>query len=209
MTDLFRGYDLTTIADEVAQTEWDRLVAQRATAGVPGPVWDNLDKFTRQQFKSNLLPIITAVLDAIDKAEANAIKPKQMVDYDYANADRTDPRWYENQDHQHDVTTATVWVLHLHVRPEDKDAVLERMALHACPTGEYTYGDSWRQWMETSEGDDDVRLGIYINAPTDSAARLADTLALNAAFASRNPNIATDYALSTAGDFAEQLPVSP
>jgi hypothetical protein len=128
---------------------------------------------------------------------------KPMIEYVYNSSTRDDPRWYENQPHQHDVSTATTWALHLHVKGEsDRDLILDRMAALLEATGEYTYGDSWRQWGEPAEGDDDLHMVVYFTARPDDAARVGGHLATHATFAARSSTMLS-FAVSTSGDYAE------
>jgi hypothetical protein len=223
MTDLFRGYDLTTVADKVAEAHYNRIKHAAENKYPPeadgSPAkgnprlteWVDLDRYQKSQIKAELLPLITDVLEALESDQVKPTEARQMVEYDYNNGNRSDPRWYENQDHQHSTETATVWALHLHVPAdfsgENRDRILERMSILPEPTGEYTWGDSWRQWCEPPEGIGDVRLCIYFHATPDRASAVGGHLATHATFAMLGPRAvdALEYAFSTSGDYAEQV----
>lgn len=215
MTDLFRGYDLTTVLDTVSEKRWTaaREDALKNSVVTPEeyPDWENLSAVHKRNFKESLLPVVTDVLEALESDQVKPTEAKQMVDYDYLNADRKDPRFYENQPEQHDTATATVWALHLHVHPSVADAVLERMSVMPETTGEFTFGDSWRQWGEPTEGEHDGHMVVYFHATPVQAAAIGFNLANHATFAAMtalggdNADIAK-YAVSTSGDYAEQLP---
>jgi len=126
------------------------------------------------------------------------------------------PDHYENQDHQHDIYTATVWTLHLNVHPEAREAVLERVSQLPEATGEYTYGDSWREWGEETADDDDRHMCIYFTAEPKQAyrvgAHIADHVHVVATRArsdllvlleATHPNL--NFAISTSGDYSQQL----
>ena len=207
--------DLTVVADTVAEKDFDRRRQEALERGFTPetlPTWDELEPLSKRNFKAQLLPIIIDVLDALEKDEVKPPEAKTMVEYDYLNNDRSDPRWYENQHPiQHEVRTATVWTLHLNIHPKCKDAVLSRMALLPEPTGEYTYGDSWFEWGEKAKSDTDRHLAIYFRADPEKAQAVGYHLANHATFAAMqvlggdNAKI-PPYAVSTAGDYAEQIP---
>lgn len=232
MTDLFRGYDLTTVVEKVAQKHYERTIesikqvqqndeAQRIAEGQgmePANTpqyyaWEDLSPVDKRNFKESVLPLITDVLDALESDQVKPTEAKQMYEYPYLNAgvDRHDPRFYENVDIMHDVKTSTVWALHLNIHPKCKDAVLERMSILPEPTGEYTYGDSWTEWGEGTSDDADRHLTIYFDATPAKAAAIGYHLANHATFAAMqvlggdNATI-PPYAVSTAGDYAEQIP---
>lgn len=227
MTDLFKGHDLTTISDKVAESQWTkrRAAAIITEPGFEGklPEWDGLEPPARLAFKNSLLPVIIDVLEALDDDPSQVSGTpdiKAMVEYGFAEGDRTEGHWYENQfPIQHDVSTTTFWALHLRMpayrQPEEaeaaKNAVLERMAMLPEVTGEYTYGDSFRQWCEPSEGGADLRLCIYFTATPGRALSVGEYLAHFAWIAIDDGVIpafnASTYAISTAGDYAAQIEV--
>lgn len=71
-------------------------------------------------------------------------------------------RNYEDMPGQGSPETAKFWCLHLRVHPGDLISALEIIEGHG--TGEYTYGDSWREWMEVTDDPKDMRLGVYFEA---------------------------------------------
>lgn len=214
MTDLFRGYDLTTVADQVAEAHWGRQLAAAKIAeeSKAQRTWDKLPANIKHSVKSGLLPIITDVLNALESDQVKPTEAKQMVEYGYDKGDRADPRWYENQHPlQHDTATATVWALHLNLHESVLKPVLERMSVLPETTGEYTYGDSFREWGATPPDDEsDGHLVIYFHATPTQAASIGyhmanhATIAAMQAFGAQGANI-PPYAVSTAGDYAEQL----
>jgi hypothetical protein len=223
VTDLFRGYDLTTVAETVAEKQYNRLrqkVLSRDPVAADDPdrvpTWESLSPVDKRNYKESLLPVITDVLDALESDQVKPTEAKQMVPYGYNNGDRRDPRWYENQHPlQHDTTTATVWTLHLNVRPEHKDAVLERMSVMPEVTGEFTYdGDSWKEWGEATKNASDQHLAVYFHATPAKAKDIGAHLADHAQFAVARAygadalgvmNISPTHAVSTSGDYAEQV----
>jgi hypothetical protein len=139
---------------------------------------------------------------------------KAMLPYAYTKSDRDDPRWYENQHPlQSDTTTATVWTLHLNVRPEALGAVLNAMAEAPETTGEYTYeGDSWVEWGTPTADLDDQHLAVYFRSKPEDAAILGASLATQASNAARTSLTGYDvltlplpHHVSTSGDYAEQV----
>lgn len=212
MNDMFRGYDLSAVIETVAEKEFDRRREGAMKSGYSPdalPTWAQIPPVARHGFKASILPLVTDILDALEGAKPEV---KRMVFYDYLNNDRSDPRWYENQHpEQHDVKTATVWALHINLHASCKDAVLERLALVPEVTGEYTYGDSWGQWGEEVEGDDDGHMVIYFHSPPEQATFIGYHLANHVTFAAMKKlggDSATipAHAVSTAGDYAEQIP---
>lgn len=206
-------HDLTRIVDAVARAAHERRRAQHREGpsrdGVP--VWDDLPPTVVLDLKNQVLPIITDVLAALP--EPGKV---QMYEYNFLAplSDRTDSHWYENQiPEQHDVKTATVWALHMNIRPEVLAGVLEEASnINDALTGEYTYGDSWLEWGEETEDDDNRHLVIYFNAAPGWAkitgGHIADRLAMAAAVASGadgRPNVIPAHWVSTSGDYAEQL----
>lgn len=218
MTDKFRGYDLTTVADKVAEAEWTRrrneILARDPFKDEKLAEWADLEPVSKTNFKSTLLPIITSVIDALEADEVQPFEAKPMVEYAYDASTRDDPRWYENQPDEHDTSKASVWVMHMPLAENCLSAALERMALMPETTGEYTYGDSWIEWCEPATEDSGKRLGIYFRATPAQANGIGYHLANHctiAAMHSLGGDNATipPYAVSTAGDFAEQLDVRP
>lgn len=221
MTDLFRGYDLTTVADKVAEAQWAKRRDEALSRGFEVqdlPEWADVPPVGKHNFKSNLLPIITDVLEALESDQVKPTEGKEMVEYDYGNsklAGRDDPRWYENQHpDQHDVSKATVWVMHMPLAEEGLPAALERMSVMPETTGEYTFGDSWIEWGEPATEDSGKRLGIYFHATPAQAYGIGYHLANHVTIAvlRSSPEREVDvppYAVSTSGDFAEQLDVRP
>lgn len=202
--------DLTEILEHVGKTLQD---AAHARNEAPAP-WDDLPPLAKRSLKEALLPIVLATLECIDKNPADAASNtpnKVMQPYDWNSRDYPAdmfPDAYENQEHQHDLSTCSVWVLHLNIRPEAKGAVLERMSELPETTGAFIYGDSWEEWGEKSKGDDDMHLAIYFKANPREAWRIGSHIADHALVAAQrasNDAINTAFAISTSGDYAEQL----
>ena len=154
---------------------------------------------------------------------------KQMRVYNYnSQVDGGNPALYENQPHQHDLYSCDVWALHLDIPAEAKDAVLE--VLRKLPeehgiTGEYTYGDSFQEWGE-GEGTHLVVYfkhdnTVYADQPWSvwwAGERIAniayaivfartedDTLLMKRAKLPTGATVTTHFAVSTSGDYAEQV----
>lgn len=117
-----------------------------------------------------------------------------MVPYGYNNADRSDPRWYENQPNQINKTTATVWALHLNIDADDLDNVLAVVARTPEATGEYHWGDSWDEWGEDSANPD--HLVIYFESVLPVARETGAAICVLVGAKS-------NFDVSTAGDWAE------
>ena len=227
MTNRSEG-NLTEIVEQVSSRAFDRMRRDDA------PTWEQLDRYTQQQVKQDLLPIIMDVLDIVD----NEPKPDDPVRLDGALSEshfatyallHGDDFWqhyrfveghggsYEN-DHpkQHDIQTATAWCLHLEVQePRRVRPILEALAnvpVRATSgrlTGEFIEeGDSFAEWGEPREEGQSGRLGIYFVAASIPEAQATGNfmagIALRAAgeFAD---DLAKHYAISTAGDYAEQI----
>lgn len=200
--------------------------------------FDELSLANRNRAKESLLPFLTAVLNGIEATggkreypphtdptlpgvlrdfRAHSIdppgNPTPMYEYTYNSAvHQMDPGSYENIPHMHDLATCTVWTLHLHVAPEHKQAVLDRMALLPFVTGEYIYGDSWTEWGEETDDDADRHLAIYFRAESAVANKTGFHLANHATLAALRADRETDlteakleYAISTSGDYAVQF----
>lgn len=216
MTDLFRGYDLTTVADKVAEAQWARLLSEAREKGFNKevPEWDTLGAVQKLNYKSTLLPIITSVLEALESEQVKPTEAKIMHVYDWTSFQQreTGIAGYEDDVNQHDKATCTTWVLHMNLHPLVKDAVLERMAVLPETTGEYTYGDSWTEWGEPTTDDTDRHMAIYFDATPRRAAEIGTHLANHATFAGMKA-LGGDgadippFAISTSGDYAEQLEV--
>lgn len=214
MTDLFRGYDLTTVADKVAESQWMKRREEALSRGFEAekiPPWHELEPLAKLNFKSSLLPVITDVLDALESDQVKPTEAKKMVPYGFNEGDRSDPRWYENQlPTQHDTATATVWTLHINVHPSAKDAMLERASVLPETTGEFIYGDSWREWGEETDDDTNRHLGIYFDATPARAFQVAEHLCNHLVMAAVKAAGAQggsmpEWHVSTAGDWAEQV----
>lgn len=130
------------------------------------------------------------------------VSRKPMVEYDQI----VEGYKFEGDPQMCDTAQATVWVLHLNVHPSVKDAVLERMSELRDTTGFYNYGDSFEAWGETSQGDDDKHLAIYFRArhPLGRAYLTGAHLWAHATVAGGS-RVGVNFAVSTAGDFAEQI----
>jgi len=125
-----------------------------------------------------------------------------MMEYAYLTGDRSDPRWYENQPEQLDPQKATVWALHLHVDADEYHKIMKVAPNLPRITGEYTYGDSWLEWGEENKGDDDGHLVLYFDAYHDHADAVGSSI-VSFLLSTINRPI-PDYAVTTAGDYAEQ-----
>ena len=123
-------------------------------------------------------------------------------EYDY-NGNDTSRSWYEHDPVLLDAATATVWALHLHVPdgPEARGEVLKRLSLLPHVTGEFTHGDSWSEWGEPKDGEDDCHMVIYYRAAPHRAWEIGVEIA-NRTGLDMDP---TKFAVSTAGDYAEQV----
>lgn len=137
----------------------------------------------------------------------------QMSIYGYNQASGTDrtenPRFYENQPAECRIGTAKHWTVHFQVPDsESVGLVLDRVRQlsGAGLTGEYVYGDSWIAWGEKPQNDDDKVLHLYFVAETPELARQRGTHIANHAYFSVRNTVSIDYAISTAGDWAEQIP---
>lgn len=106
--------------------------------------------------------------------------------------------------------TATVWTLHLRIKPATVEAVQATadriMATGAeCLTGDYIGGDSFAEWCEVYDGqpwyaDYGRALHVFYTAPDLGTAQA--TGAILGTFAGIAE--ATDACISTGGDWAEQ-----
>jgi hypothetical protein len=153
--------------------------------------------------------------DACPEGGVHGIR-KQMEVYDHRRADS----YERSHPTQHDTTTATVWVVHMQVEEPLLNTVLERMAVSPNTTGEYGFGDSWTEWGEAPHGPTDLHLAVYFRAKPHtayatamhlwSAASIAAGRANGALLArlkgtTTTPGVGNDFAVSTSGDFAEQI----
>lgn len=146
-------------------------------------------------------------------ADATQIRPPlsvtEMQEYVY-NVDSTvgdlSSGKYESNPRECNKATASVWAVHLNCRPESKQAVLDKAPLWGRGlTGEYTFGDSWTEWGGQPSDDNDNHLVIYFRAIGPATARiLGIELATHLGFT--DP---TRFAISTSGDYAEQLAITP
>lgn len=111
------------------------------------------------------------------------------------------PLAYENEHLSLD--TARVWALHYGV-PCSVDIVATLAALdHPALTGEYACGDSWIQWGEEgAPGDWHVTVYLRASRP-ETALEVGRALAQQAYGTALTLDM---FHVSTAGDFAEQLP---
>lgn len=132
---------------------------------------------------------------------------------------------YENDPVQCDKNTATYWALHMRVHPDQYEAVMQRMALctqwsEEKPTGEYLWGDSWVEWGDTPRSENDMHLTVYFDSDPspefigkgwtrqDWAWYVGQHLHNHAVYAVEQAGLGDlplDFAVSTAGDFAEQV----
>lgn len=211
MTDLFRGYDLTTVVEKVAESEYNRG-REAARADFPDEVdkefseWGVLSPHVKHTFKSNLLPIVTAVLEALESDQVKPTEGKQMFEYEFKSHD--DPKLYENRPAMHDKTKCFVWALHMNVHPSALPAMLERASVLDETTGEYTYGDSWTEWGEVTDDDANRHLVIYFDAPPARAKQVGDHIAISLTTAAvramgGDSGPIPGYDVSTSGDYAE------
>lgn len=221
MTDLFRGYDLTTVLEAVAEKQWTR----HRTEGIERhgfkpdgiPEWDALGAVQKRNYKQTLLAVVTDVLEALESDQVLPTEAKQMIPYEFTKGDRDDPRWYENQHPlQHDTSKATVWTLHVEAGPKIVQPILERMSVLPETTGEYLFaGDKWVEWgtpIESQSVLDEQHLAIYFHATPATALEVGTRLAeyaTQAAVKVLDPYerlmMPLPHAVSTAGDWAEQV----
>jgi hypothetical protein len=90
MGDLFRGFDLTTMVDTVAEKQFERMLEQARRQGVPDDqmvAWDDLAAVDKRNYKEQFLPIVTDLLDAIESLKA----PDQPL------IDRRDMAWWVSE----------------------------------------------------------------------------------------------------------------
>jgi hypothetical protein len=208
MTDLFRGYDLTAVADYVAKRSHDRVrekaLREHRLNDDQIPTWESLSPYGKQQAKSLLLPLITDVLDALESDQVKPTKAKSMIEYKHSE------RYYENRPSQCDKRTATVWCVHINVHPSAVDAMLERASVLEETTGEYIYGDSWKEWGERTDDDTDRHLAIYFHATPERAEAIGNHIATSLTMAAvkaagGDSGPIPPHAVSASGDWAEQV----
>lgn len=135
---------------------------------------------------------------------------------------------YESDERQCRKDTATAWALHVNFPPEFTGTVLallnEMLALQE--SGERDYGlvgryldegDSWEEWGEPSKGDHDHHFVVYFSGENTRYADQPDRVwwlgsdiathiymrVIRSAEETFHPNLT--FAVSTAGDFAEQV----
>jgi len=214
MTDLFRGYDLTSVVDKVAEASWERILNEARQRGYGKEVkeWNDLGPIEKHNYKGTLLPLITDVLNALESDQVQPTEAKVMYVYGFegTNVSGHDPRFYENVDTMHSLDTCTVWALHMHVHPSAVNAMLERAAVLTETTGEYTYGDSWTEWGEETEDDADRHQTVYFVATPARAKDVGDHIANSLTVAGVRAlggdmgNVPA-HAISTSGDYAEQI----
>lgn len=103
---------------------------------------------------------------------------------------------------QHDLDTATMWTLHMAVKPDTVAGTA--VAVLGLPserlTGYALGGDSWAQWAEpwpSLSEDEDMALHVYFVSRGDDALDTAREFVAAAGV--------LDWTVSTAGDWAMQL----
>jgi hypothetical protein len=101
--------------------------------------------------------------------------------------------------------TCEVWTLHLHpVSRAVVFEVLQEAALHLAFRW-WLAGDSWMQWGESSEGDDDVAIHIYFEAPVSPNYTYAQRIGEFIFKMIDTDLIEETYCISTSGDWSIQL----
>lgn len=164
------------------------------------------------------------IYDLLGVEKETAPEVKVMREYKFAEG----KGFYEDDDRFHNKATTTVWALHMNVRQDQLQAVLDRMAMLPETTGEYSYGDSWEEWGEPAKGADDKHLTVYFtlkayppgDAPESAGDRAMARMevawwvgyhlhnhASTAVLLSNNTSrpLREAFAVSTPGDFAEQV----
>lgn len=134
---------------------------------------------------------------------------KTMTEYGYEDSRvSTEATWYENQNHQHDQSTCTTWAIHLNIYEQELAKVLQVLSERDYTTGQYVFGDSWKEWGEEAEGAHDLHFvgyftldGTRTGTKAERAERIADSLAKHVVESLSRPLV---YVVSTSADWAEQ-----
>lgn len=123
--------------------------------------------------------------------------------------------WREDEN-EHDMSTATVWCLHLEAgQPDDVAPLADKMLSSGAEilNGVYIGGDSFRQWAETFKPGDPVdgesaALHLYFTAPSlETARRRGGTLA-RIAYGGRDEDwLRLHCCISTAADWSLQAEI--
>jgi len=114
---------------------------------------------------------------------------------------------YEQQRHQHNKNTATVWCMHIRCIDEsDLEWLLKHFEEHfpvKWLTGEYVI-TSWKTWGEEPADANDISLVVYYTADSPQTAFLNGKYMAQTAYCWQPSRIA----LSTSGDWAEQININ-
>lgn len=97
MADLFRGYDLTTVVETVAEKRWAGLLAQSnlTDESKAQRSWDKLPMTAKRNFKEELLPVVTDLLEVLEVPDDMILRAaKDMWEMDEA----LDPRLHHYSD---------------------------------------------------------------------------------------------------------------
>lgn len=129
---------------------------------------------------------------------------KQMTEYQFENSlNDTEPTWYENQVNQLSIETCTVWAIHLHLYEQEKDKVLRAFSEVDATTGEFAFGDSWKEWGETAHDGSDLHfVAYYVAHHREQGEEVGTALA---AIAAHDLGRMVMFCVSTSGDYAEQI----
>lgn len=208
MTDTYRGYDLTSVLEAVAESryETDRNAIIDASDGTKHPpTWEDLHAHTQLQIKQMLLPIVSNVIEQLEQHQPARV---QMRPYGYneaATAERDDPRFYENDLAQHEAETCTVWVYQCNPPAFMVNVLIERMSTFPeLMTGEFQVGDSWAESGVPCRNDEDVRLRFWFRAHDQhDAANLYNLLHAVACFAAGVDDMNDELTLS--GDESAEI----
>lgn len=190
MTDLHRGYDLTSVLENVAQAHYERQRAEiiRRSGGTnEPPPWEEWSsQYDKTQVKQSLLPLVTDVIEQLEEHQPGRVAMRPYGFDEASLEERKDPRFYENQPAQRDPETATVWTLHLNPPSFMVNIIIERMSTYPeVITGEFVIGTSWQEWSERPPlNEDDVHLQFYYRVhDKDDAVRVGNFLHAVACFA--------------------------
>lgn len=126
---------------------------------------------------------------------------------------------YEDDPRECSTDTASVWVVHLNAQlcsTKAIEVVLDRVGMvgqNLRVTGEYAFdGDSWEEWGTPATDDyQHKHLAIYYHASPSEAFLIGERIAifafayLQATMVNPRSLTPTDFAISTAGDYAEQV----
>lgn len=97
MSDLFRGYDLTTVVEKVAERRWSAMLAASdlTDEGKTQRTWDKLPATAKRNFKEELLPVVTDLLEVLEVPDDMILRAaKDMWEMDEA----LDPRLHHYND---------------------------------------------------------------------------------------------------------------